>query len=1772
MHSTTATTSPRPGRGRLFTALFGLYCLTRIAPAAAETAAVVTFPDVRVTVPSVPLVDEEMGAASVAERDFLHTLSRYPVPADQLELTEGEPIPTGLVPLSPGLSSTIESISMTEDASLNGYYFIPADPHGAVGPGHVVSVVNSSVRWHTTGGTLQGNMRLGLNSGSSIVGSFFEPLTPANSLFDPKVIYDTHDDRFLVVALEKRDSPQSSRILVAASDDSDPNGTWYYLAIDSKVTVSGTDYWADYPSLGVDEEAFYITNNMFTWAGSGIGCRLWIIDKAALYAGSPTPAVRYDPYGSLGISGLNTTSMVAQVYGTPPAGAAGTWLVSYSGLSDGTNEYVGVLRVDNPLGSPTFAYAQVNCGNIDNTSVPLPDAPQPGTAQTLETNDQRALNAVWRSNGLYLCAQVTPPSGTDAGQSTAHWWQLSTAVIGTPTLTDQGNIGGEDIGTATHTSFPSIAVSAAGDVAVGFSAAGATVYPGAYYAARAASDPAGTMQSAVTVAAGTDYYYRAFGGPRNRWGDYSATVIDPAGTTFWVFNKYAVSRGTVIGAYPTEDGRWGTRWGSFTMSAPSPLTATLTAPNGGETWAFGSSHAITWTASGGTGTITADIDWSANNGGSWTSVATGLANSGTYNWTVPSTATAQALVRVTAHDAAAGSATDGSNAVFALTDQTGPSVSVSAPAGGATLTSGVSTTISWSASDNVAVSSVNIDHSTNNGGSWTSVATGLANTGSTSWTPTVATTQGRIRVTAFDAAGNNQSAQSGTYTVVNPDVTAPVVTANSPNGGENLAMGSSVSITWAATDNIAVTSVALGYSTNGGASFTTIATGLANSGSYSWTVPALATTQGRIRVTASDAAGLTGQDDSNANFSIVDATLPVVSVTAPSTGNSWVVGTVHAITWSATDNLAVTSVAVDYSTDNGGGWTVVATGEANDGSYSWTVPNAPTSQGRVRVRASDAAGNVGSGQSAQFTIVTASDVTPPTASLTAPNGGESLAMGASASITWTASDDTGVTSVTLAFSSDGGSSYATIASGLANGGSYAWTVPATATSLGRIRVTASDAAGHSANDASDANFAILDQTAPVVALIQPATGSSWQASTTHGITWSASDNVGVTGITLEYSTNNGGSWTTITTGLPNSGSHDWVVPDAPTAQARVRATAADVAGNTASATGGAFTITAPPDGTPPTVAVTAPNGGEAWSLGSVRTVTWTASDNQGVTAVTIAWSSNGGGSWSTLATNEANDGSWNWTTPSTPTTQARIRVTARDAVNNTASDDSDANFSLVDATPPTVTVLSPGAGNIWTAGTVRSISWSAGDNVGITSVTLESSTDNGGSWVTIASGESNDGSYSWSVPDSPTTQGRVRVTAVDAAGNSGSGQSGLFTINAAPDQTPPSITLIGPNGGENLAMGTVISVGWSATDNVGVTAIGIDFSSNGGASWLPVVSGEPNDGAWDWTVPNVATTQALLRVTGRDAAGNSALDLSNSGFAITDQSAPDLVLTSPSGPVSWAANSLHTVTWTASDNVAVVALELDWSSDGGAGWNPVTAGEANDGSYGWTLPDANTDDGRLRLTALDAAGNRTEVVSDAIEVKPIVPIVLASFLAVREGAEVAVRWEAQGEGSRSLFHVHRAEGAGARVRLTERPLTGQRFYEWRDTTAPSGSSDYWLLEIEASGAQHWYGPATAASAPPVPVVTTLAPAAPNPFRDATTFAVSLASETRARLLIHDIQGRFVVQLLDGAVGAGGRQFEWDGTDAAGRPVAPGIYFFTLETSGQSWTRKVVRVR
>ncbi len=92
---------------------------------------------------------------------------------------------------------------------------------------------------------------------------------------------------------------------------------------------------------------------------------------------------------------------------------------------------------------------------------------------------------------------------------------------------------------------------------------------------------------------------------------------------------------------------------------------------------------------------------------------------------------------------------------------------------------------------------------------------------------------------------------------------------------------------------------------------------------------------------------------------------------------------------------------------------------------------------------------------------------------------------------------------------------------------------------------------------------------------------------------------------------------------------------------------------------------------------------------------------------------------------------------------------------------------------PTAYLVEPNGGEILAPGANLAVEWISDDDVAATAAELELSTDGGVSWSTIASGLPPAGSTTWTVPNTPTNDARLRVVVSDAAGNTGSDESAL---------------------------------------------------------------------------------------------------------------------------------------------------------------------------------------------------------------------------------------------------------------------------------------------------------------------------------------------------------------------------------------------------------------
>jgi len=426
---------------------------------------------------------------------------------------------------------------------------IPPDTHGAAGPSHLMTMLNTQVRIQD---------KTGANLSTVSLSSFWTGGTGlSGDTFDPKVVYDAIHGRWIATC-DANSTSDSSKVFFAISSTNDPTGAWSFYSLDADAADTT---WADYPGFGVNATWIAIANNMFTVSGSPsfAGVKMWVIDKAsALVPGGPI-TLNVFPTGfdmSGGVDG--NTLQPCVTFGSEQT----LYIVDNSGYSSGGIFLLRMSRITGTGSAPAWSvvpgssfagtglFAVTN--NFNFTQI---RASQLGSDSLIETNTPRILNSVFRNARIWCTHSGGLPIAPSSSNRTAvFWYQLNPAAMPLP-IAQSGVLDG---GVGVHHYFPSITANSASDACIGFSRSDQTRYVEGVYTGRLAADIAGTMRPIAVFKAGLDSYEKKFSGSRIRWGDYSATVVDPSNDmTFWTIQEYAAQD---VGPNPNDD-RWGTWWG-----------------------------------------------------------------------------------------------------------------------------------------------------------------------------------------------------------------------------------------------------------------------------------------------------------------------------------------------------------------------------------------------------------------------------------------------------------------------------------------------------------------------------------------------------------------------------------------------------------------------------------------------------------------------------------------------------------------------------------------------------------------------------------------------------------------------------------------------------------------------------------------------------------------------------------------------------------------------------------------------------------------------------------------------------------------------------------------------------------------------------------------------------------------------------------------------------------------------------------------------------------
>jgi hypothetical protein len=200
-----------------------------------------------------------------------------------------------------------------------------------------------------------------------------------------------------------------------------------------------------------------------------------------------------------------------------------------------------------------------------------PGVPQPDTAVPLDSISDRFMNRLaYRNMGTYESLVVNHTVNDSTERAAVRWYEFRDPNDSEPTVFQQGTYSPND---GLHRWMGSAAMDGAGNIAIGYSAGSASVYPSIRYAGRLVTDPVNNLtQGEAIIKSGTGSQTETIAG---RWGDYSSLNLDVDDCTFWYTTEYYATSGLR---------NWRTRIASFKFpncvaaNTPTPVPTNTGAP------------------------------------------------------------------------------------------------------------------------------------------------------------------------------------------------------------------------------------------------------------------------------------------------------------------------------------------------------------------------------------------------------------------------------------------------------------------------------------------------------------------------------------------------------------------------------------------------------------------------------------------------------------------------------------------------------------------------------------------------------------------------------------------------------------------------------------------------------------------------------------------------------------------------------------------------------------------------------------------------------------------------------------------------------------------------------------------------------------------------------------------------------------------------------------------------------------------------------------------
>lgn len=435
----------------------------------------------------------------------------------------------------------------------------PSDNTLAVGPNHIVQIVNSRMavftkkgkEYDATGKVLYGPVRT-----NAIFDGFGGQCETQNS-GDSVVRYDQLAERWLYVLPIFRRPPGEPNgpyyMCYAVSAGPDPLGPYHRYAFERPL-------FPDYPRPAIWPDGYYIPSST---GDNVIQKHACVADRNKMLQGLPATEQCVIVEG---VNFLNNADIDGS--GLPPPGAPNIMLAAGGAQlkknfeDDGIYAYqfhvdwenTSNTKVSDPVKIKVAPYHYLCDGQLTSC------VPQPGTDRRLDAQGDKLMQRlVYRNLGSYETLAIVHSINTKAEGGGVRWYEFRLDKDRKPYLFQQSTYAPDKF----FRWMGSIGIDRQGDLGVGYSFGGAPNFAGQRFAGRLASDPPGSLTfRETTLVEGAASQTNTL-----RWEDYTTTAMDPSDDcTFWYVGDYLkagdTSYRTRIGAFRAPGCLQGTLSGS----------------------------------------------------------------------------------------------------------------------------------------------------------------------------------------------------------------------------------------------------------------------------------------------------------------------------------------------------------------------------------------------------------------------------------------------------------------------------------------------------------------------------------------------------------------------------------------------------------------------------------------------------------------------------------------------------------------------------------------------------------------------------------------------------------------------------------------------------------------------------------------------------------------------------------------------------------------------------------------------------------------------------------------------------------------------------------------------------------------------------------------------------------------------------------------------------------------------------------------------------------